>query len=291
MRSVRQIKKGNSMKRMEEIIKLLTPPVMISLYRWLKERNKKMSFSGVYNSIDDIHNENPWIQNRWIELSKNKLQQIGKLSQDSFMPTSDFGGYNVLPCLIINLLSQDKPCHILDYGGGTGYIYFKILPYLLNPKNVTWHVVDITLELLQIGKKHAMSMDNGGGIVFHTEIPPKGDIQLDILYINSAFQYMYDYSSLLVTLLQYKPQYVILTRLIAGDMKTYITCHYAHGYIPTPCILINFQEIVEIFSKNGFNLVFKSPCPEEVFEGKFDKNIPKHLHIQNASNLIFRRFD
>ena len=78
---------------------------------------------------------------------------------------------------------------------------------------------------------------------------------------------------------------------ISPAIKTYITCYYAHGYIPTPCILINFQEIVEIFSKNGFNLVFKSPCPEEVFEGKFDKNIPKNLHIQNASNLIFRRFD
>lgn len=275
------------MKRMKEIVKLLAPPVVISLYRWLK-RNEKIQFSGVYKSIDEIHDENPWIQNQWIELSKNKLKTTGKLFPDSFMATSDFQGYPLLPCLVINLLSQSKPCHILDFGGGTGFIYFKILPYLLYPKNVTYHVVDSNLELLQIGKKHAMSIENGTGIVFHREIPREEDIQIDVLYINTSMQYMHDYSSLLITLLRHKPGYVILTRLIAGDMKTYITCQSIRGYT-TACIFINFQEIVEIFSKNGFNLIFKSPCAEEVFEGAYDNNIPPHLRIHNTANLIFKR--
>jgi putative methyltransferase (TIGR04325 family) len=278
------------MKLMKKMIKLLIPPIMISLYRQLKKRSEQVPFSGVHNSIDEIHDENPWIQEQWIELSRNKLEGTREMSSDSFMPTSDFGGYPVLPCLITNLLSQSNPCNILDFGGGTGFAYFKMFPYLLNPENVTYHVVDSNSELFQIGKKHAKSMGNENGIVFHTEMPAKDDIQLHILYINTSLQYIYDYSSLLVMLLQYRPQYVILTRLIAGDMKTYITCQNIHGH-RTPCIFINFQEIVDVFSNNGFDLVFKSPCAEEVFEGAYDNTIPKHLRIHNTANLIFERSD
>ena len=278
------------MKRMNEIIKLLVPPIMISLYWRLKYRNESIPFSGVYNSIDEIHDENPWIQKEWIDLSKNKLEKTRKISSDSFMPTSDFKGYPVLPCFIVNLLSQSNPCHILDFGGGTGFVYFTIFPYLLNPENVTYHVVDSNLELFQIGKRLAKSMENANRIVFHTEMPKKIDIQLDVLYINTSLQYINDYSSLLVTLLQYKPQYVILTRLIAGDMKTYITSQNIHGHT-TPCIFINFQEIVDIFSKNGFDLIFKSPCAEEVLEEAYDSNIPKELRIHNTANLVFKRLN
>jgi putative methyltransferase (TIGR04325 family) len=176
------------MKRMKEIIKLLTPPIMISLCRRLK--NEHIAFSGVYNSIDEIQDENPWIQEQWIGLSKDKLRQTGRISSDSFMPTSDFSGYFILPCLLANLLSQIHPCNILDFAGGTGFVYFKIYPYLLNPENVTYHVVDSNVELFQIGENHAKSMGIGKGIVFHKEMPAKGDIQLDILHINASLQYI-----------------------------------------------------------------------------------------------------
>ena len=89
-------------QRIKEIIKLLPPPIMISLYRRWKNRNEQIPFSGVYNSIDEIHDKNPWIQEQWIKHSKDKLKKTREISSDSFMATSDFGGYNVLPCLIVN---------------------------------------------------------------------------------------------------------------------------------------------------------------------------------------------
>ncbi len=139
-----------------------------------------------------------------------------------------------------------------------------------------------------MGLDHAKSMGRENSIVFHAEIPKKSDIQVDILYINTSLQYIYDYTSLLVVLLKHQPEYVILTRLVAGDMKTFITSQSIYGYT-TPCIFINFQEIIDIFSENGFALLFKSPCPEEILEGEYDANIPEHLRIHNTSNLIFKR--
>ena len=163
-----------------------------------------------------------------------------------------------------------------------------IRPYLLYPENVIYHVVDSNSELCRIGKKYAKSIESGDRIVFHADLPEKDNFRVDVLYINTALQYIYNYPSLLISLLNYGPQYVILTRLIAGDMKTYITRQNIYGH-NTPCVFCNFQEIVDIFVRNGFNLVFKSPCAEEVLEGLYDNNIPEHCRIHNTANLIFKR--
>ena len=168
-------------------------------------------------------------------------------------------------------------------------MYFIIFPYLINSENVKYHVVDSNPELFHMGKEHAKLVGNENRIVYHTEIPKKGEIQVDILYINTSLQYIYDYSSLLETLLQHKPRYIILTRLISGNMKTFITCENIAGY-QIPCVFINFLEIVDICSKNGFNLIYKSPCAE-VFEGHYEDDVPEHLRISNSINLIFKCAD
>jgi putative methyltransferase (TIGR04325 family) len=273
---------------MRNIIKQIIPPFILLLYRRVREYRRQPGFSGVYHSINEISDENPWIQEEWIKLSQNKVDNIVSAPLNNFMPSSDFGGYFVLPCLIINLMSQSKSCNVLDFGGGTGLIFFKIFPYLIHPENVMYHIVDNNAELYNIGEKHAKSIGVENRITFHPEIPKIG-IQFDILYINTSLQYIYDYLSLLTTLLQSEPKYVILTRLVAGDMKTYITKQNIYGYT-TPYIFINFQEIVDIFSNNGYRLIFKSPCVEDVLEGEYD-DIPENLRIHNTANLIFRQFD
>lgn len=271
---------------MIKILRLFIPLIVISLYRRLRYK-KNISFSGVFNSIAEIKNENPWIRKPWIELSRRKLERTKNGCRINFMPTLDFGGHLILPCLIINILSENQSCNILDWGGGTGIIYHRILPYLMNPENVIWHVVDKNIELYEIGKRHADTL-NRNNIVFHIDIPEKDKIKFDVLYINTSLQYIYDYDSILDTLLQYNPKYVVLTRLIAGDMETYITCQNIKGY-NTSCIFINFQELVKIFSQNGYNLVFKSPCSEENFREYYDISIPKYLRIPCSANLIFRK--
>lgn len=268
------------------IIRLLIPPIIISLYRKLRHK-KDISFSGVFNTITEVKNENPWIKKPCIELSKRKLERTKNDCRIGFMPASDFSGYQILPCLVINILSENKSCNILDFAGGAGVVYHRIFPYLMNPENVIWHVVDSNPELYEIGKKHADAL-NRSNIIFHMEIPGKDKIKFDVVFINTSLQYVYDYDCVLNTLLQYNPEYVVLTRLITGDMETYITCQDINGY-STPCIFINFQELVKIFSKNGYKLVFKSPCPEEDFREHYDTNIPEHLRLPCSTNLVFRQ--
>lgn len=258
-------------ERFKETIKLFIPSILILLYRKLR--------SPQFSITCKLTEGNPWTQKKWIELSKEKLQKIRKVNLNKFMSTDDFNGYHTIICFLANLESKCKPCDILDFGGGTGFSYFKMYPYLSNPKNVNYHVVDSNIELLQIGEREA----RGRKITFQSKLP---NSKFDILYINSSLQYVCNYQDLLIELLQYKPKYIVLTRLIAGDIKTHIV--YQNIYRrSTQCVFINLKELEKIFSDNGYELIFKSHCLDEVFDGLYDKSISKDLRINNTVNLIF----
>ncbi len=110
------------------------------------------------------------------------------------------------------------------------------------------------------------------------------------MYLNTTLQYIDNYQSKLIELIQYKPLYIIFTRLLITNTKTFIVNQNTQGKT-TKCIFINFQEIFDIFSNNNYKLIFKSPCIEEVFNSAYDDSIPKHQQIKNSSNIIFERID
>ncbi|MDI6757731.1 MAG: methyltransferase, TIGR04325 family, partial [Endomicrobiia bacterium] len=252
-------------------------------------RGRPALFSGIYNNVEGVKNQNPWIREPWIELSKKKLSDLMNNcfnAGEANLP--DLAGYPVLPNLIINTFPIKSNCSIMDFGGGTGFVYFKIFPYLANPSGVQWHVVDNNPRIFEIGKKYAANSKNTFHIFFHETIPAIEKIKIDVLYINVSLQYIPDYRSVLNNLILYGPKYVILTRLYAGDVDTWISSQNIHGYT-TYCIFINTKEIMEIFSENGYDLIHKSSVEDEGIEGRYDPNIPQHLRISNSINLIFKK--
>lgn len=265
--------------RFKKIIKLFIPPIMITLYHRIKAgKHNPIVFSGVFNNVNECPDENPWIQPAWINASKTKLNRVQAQEVE-------FSGYVILPCLITNFLSSKQNCRVLDFGGGTGFIYFRVFPYLLNPANVQWHVFDRNGPLLRMGQGYVRGHKEYN-IQFHTEISKTGEDTFDIVYLNTVLQYIGDYEAVLKNLFVLKPKYVILTRLLAGDMPTYITCQNHDGY-RSPCAFVNFKELVRIFSESGYELVYKVPCIEEVFSNCYDSNIPSSLQIPHSMNAVF----
>ena len=117
------------------LIKELSPPIIIRL---LKRRTKKSveCFSGVYSSFDEVPDDKPWDSGCWIDISRDKLNKFNKVgNSNEFIPTDCFLGYPVKLCQIVNMISQNEVCKVLDFAGGTGFVYFRIKPYLTNIKN------------------------------------------------------------------------------------------------------------------------------------------------------------
>jgi hypothetical protein len=61
---------------------------------------------------------------------------------EKFIQEPVLQGYASLPCLVVNMLSARGECRVLDFAGGTGYIYYKMKSYLTTLPHVAWHVVD-----------------------------------------------------------------------------------------------------------------------------------------------------
>ena len=150
------------MKNSKKIISLLLPPLFFLIYRKIKKLISPKSrtnkeFSGVYNDVSEILDENPWDQKQWFDLSKRKLSAAQTHFSGENNSTSESKSYEdyLEPLLLItNLISQCNPCKILDLGGGTGICYFLIYPYLSNPENVKYHVVDNNIKITELSTQY-----------------------------------------------------------------------------------------------------------------------------------------
>ena len=86
-------------------------------------------------------------------------------------------------------------------------------------------------------------------------------------------------------LLLYNPTYLVLTRLLAGAMKSYVTSQNVLDK-RTPCKIINVVGFSEFLRSQGYKLVFKSPTIEEPLREYFE-DVPDHFKIPFSLILVY----
>jgi len=272
---------------MRKIIQSLTPPILIDLFNSIKlkiNNDTPTSFTGVFESHSSIECQSPWEQKKWLEIQENRLESI--ISEDNKLIPQALSESEVVPCYIINSLSQDSVSNIVDIGGGSGLTFFKFLPYIKNTANVNYHVVDFG-KLSEIGKGFSKKVDQDFNLSFHDDFSLLPEIDIDVIYISSSIQYIYEYESFIVHLIKHSPKYFVITQLPVGDFDTYFTSEMQHGF-STPRIMFNYNEFVDIFKRNGYSLNFEWPV-NEFYPDSFFKEIPSDLRIRNSTSLIFKK--
>ena len=266
----------------KSLVKKLMPPLIVELILKIRRINLKTPFSGVFNSFRDVPDDKLWEDIKWLDVSRKKLIRLNNnVDPNKFIPLENFYGYSTIICQLVNMLSLNNPCRVLDFGGGTGFIYYSIKPYLTHFENISWHVID-NPNITKIGSDACSANDQ---ISFDINIPEKTEL-FDIVYINTSLQYIENYEKLLDMLLASKPKYVVLSRLLAGNIPTYITEQNINGK-RTPCVFLNINDLLQYFKKLKYELIFKSTCYEENMTSYFNKNIPKSHRITNSMNVIF----
>lgn len=268
----------------KDLIKMLTPPIIIEAYKKLFYKNQSAQFFGVFSDFSEPKDEDPWIDEEgWVKLSKSKLDKV-LANHEKLLPLGYHAGLGCL-VFIINHLSKNNPnhiCNVLDWGGGTGFIYHVIKNGFMNPTGVMWYVID-NERLRDIGKLYKQPTDN---IRFYNYQELKSiNCDLDIIYINTSLQYINNHRELFDSIIN-NTKYVVLTRLIAGDNATFITSQNVCGRM-TPCKFLNKNEMISYFDERGFKLVFASQC--EDFSAFYDKSVPLNLRIPYDINLIFEK--
>ena len=188
---------------------------------------------------------------------------------------------SLLPFLISSVFGRQKnKLRILDFGGGMGVTYLHLKSSINSTINLDYHVVE-QKEMCEEGKNIFIS---DSSIHFHSELP--ADLKdINIIYINSALQYLMDYHSLLKKLASYKPEYILLVRLSAGDVPTFISIQKNVSDTRIPYYFFNLKELQAILLENGYDLIFKGAIGRKY---NMD-NLPPANRLEYQSNLLFIR--
>ena len=152
--------------------------------------------------------------------------------------------------LLLNTIVTNESFKVLDWGGGTGYVWFKIYKSLLNRDLITWSVLDNS-ELRAIGLNYSIIHDIPIAFLSYEQLMP-----YDLLYINSALQYASSYQDTLSQLLLFKPKYLIFESLLSRPSHgfTLIQSLYQSS---SPCTFLSEKEFVNYITSQGYTLAYR----------------------------------
>lgn len=237
------------MASIKSIAKSMLPPLFLETYRYLK-RGKTNQFKGPLQ-YDQIAAEDVWSGDYWVNISKQKLQNIEKVPKRKY-------SYSDLTSLYINSLSREgRITRVLDWGGGTGFSWFQMHSSLQKPHLIEWCVVDSVL-LGDIGRQYNMQYQTS--INFFPSIDDAPHETYDVVHINTSVQYVENFETLFSELIKKKkPNHIILTRLLRSDGMNHATYQQDLGGVVTPCTFFSESAITDFMSKHDYEIVFNSP--------------------------------
>jgi putative methyltransferase (TIGR04325 family) len=261
-------------------LRQILPPFLHSSLAKFKNESR-IIFSGFYDPEDKIDDDEPWISGERLAEVEDKLDNINGDTNPQFCRQL---GSLAFPCLMVNTFLHSKKieCKVLDFGGGSGIVYYLISDFFDKSK-VLWHVVD-NHEIINIGNRYKKKDDR---ILFFENLPQEG--KYDIVFLNSCLQYIVDYRELLDRLLLFEPEFVIFTRLIAGKIQTFKTCQKNIQGGKTFSIFLSFDEVLQIFSAAGYHLFFQAPAIEDIWGDSVYEGIPQEHRLCVTLNVIFSK--
>ena len=263
----------------KKIISEFLPSSLIKLVRkYLKPRKPIMR--GVYEKYSDISQDQVWDSPQWLEQQRNALSLIGDWS---YLPELSQCFLSVT-ALHLNLVSKDNVIEVLDFGGGTGFLYFEMkrLGSLLYPQNINWTVID-EQNSLELGRQFKNKEDS---IKFFSDIPTPH--KFDVLHVSGVLQYIDDIEGTLGDLIETTdPSHIILTRLKGGaDNPEYFTESMMWDS-QVALHIINVKNLTKFLGLYGFKPVFRSSWAKEYIREDHYHEVPIDHQIYCSSHMFF----
>ena len=212
--------------------------------------------------------------------------QIWESEEFLFHEKSRFDGliYNTeyfepsLLTLILTTLSLNSELTVLDWGGGTGFIWAQHYKTILSRNNINWNVYDND-SLRQIGLMYSQKFEIPVSFVDNYE-----SMEYDLLYINCSLQYALDYKSILTKLLCSRPRYIMFQSLYSTVLPTF-TVNQSLYNISVPCTFVKLNEFIQFVECIGYKLAYQKPNDKASNLLKDCFSFPRSINIHQASSL------
>jgi putative methyltransferase (TIGR04325 family) len=242
----------------------------------------ELIWEGIYENFRDVPVTGEGYHSETLALETKAYTQslLAIVQKSGVIPFNVTNEHALLP-LVTSITKPDADLiTIMDFGGGMGVDYIHLLSGVTNSCRVDYRIVENSIVCF-----HGRDLfSQNTHLHFHDALPADLD-RVDIVYINSALQYVEDYSGLLVRLCAYEPEFILLVKLSAGEMPTYATAQINLTGSRVPYWFLNVQQIIHLLEANGYHLVYKSVLPR-----KYDQeNFPPQYRMGQACNLLFRQ--
>jgi len=258
---------------MRRLVDALVPPVAVQAWRRLRPPPRR--FHGVFDSPEEISGPSPWDRDDYVAATEARLRAVcsAQRPDPDFLPTA----------FLIGALAHGGSCRVLDFAGGAGIVYHAIRPFLARPEGVRWDVVD-NPRLVEVGRRYCEDEGRPGLL---EELPDPGE-RYDVVHVNTSLQYIDDPYAILERLCAHRPDWLVLTRLLAGDTPAFLTSQLVQG-VPVACRFLNMGELVGWCRDRGYSLVLRCPVVDGDFRDWYAPSVPHPLRQPHAIHAVFRR--
>jgi putative methyltransferase (TIGR04325 family) len=182
------------------------------------------------------------------------------------------------------MLSKKKRIKILDFGGGLGIGYMTLAESLpADLKRVSYNIVEVP-EISSIGINF-----HAGAVNYVSNLPTQ--TSFDLIHAASAFQYIDNWQELVKKFAALEPQYILLSDVFAGFIKTYVTLqNYYESKIPH--WFLNLDELLACFNNYGYKLSMKAFATSRrlnVEDTLPMANFSEDLRLAQTLHLLFQK--
>ena len=247
-------------------------------------------WEGIYSCWEDarqdsnIFEEKIWINKLTNQVQKNITDYRSKNNSHLAPPAQD----HILSLAAGVLFSPSEDnLQVLDFGGGLGTSYFRLISSLPESKKVEFHIVELKI-ICDLAQNFLGDFPQ---LHFYKTLPNLSK-PVHIIHLGSSIQYAPDWKDLLAKLANYRSHILILEELPAGDIPSFISTQNYYGK-KLQCHFFNINELIEEVQTLGYELIYKSRCPQN-YAGKPGeplpmKNFPSQFRLDFFSNLMFKR--
>ena len=240
-------------------------------------------WSGVYFNFDELpqnsrsHKSSVFLKETYeltvdlINMSKKKLSLIS--TEEDLLFANLVASY---------FSFSQKEVKILDFGGAMGRSYILLKNSIASDIDINYFIVE-TQEMCEKGKS---IYENDNKIKFLSELP-KNDEKIDIILFNSSLQYINDFESLFDNLIKYNPEFFVLLRLSAGEIKSFISVQKNVSKTLLPHRFYNINDFANFLKEKHYKLLFSSLHKRKFNMNNFDPDYRLDYH----SNLLFGKID
>jgi len=268
---------------LKSVVRKLAPPIVLDAYRAVRPAPApRHTWEGVYRSRREVPASGEGFDGRaWAAMARQaaeslhaRLTDAGTIPRDAAYDRALLGVLGALVC------RERGRVRVLDFGGGLGLDYLHLVASLGAACAVDYHIV----ETPEICREAGGLYPGDAAVRFHTALP--ADLaEVDVATINTALQYVDDWAALLRALCAYRPRYVLLVRLAAGDNPTFASAQVNMRGMSIPHWFLDVREVIRLVRAEGYALIFKSASEQHLPQDNF----PLEYRVGRACNLLFVR--